>query len=115
MVIMPIPHHTATKSRGEPSDLAMAAGVRKMPSAMDSPVTTATVLANPICLRCSIEATSYADSNVAGIHRMVEMTAICLCVNRAYADQKMEKCIDHPGHDKFGGDSYRWPLRPTSD
>src|ERR1700677_904588 len=79
MVITPIPHHTASKRRGEPSDLAMAAGVRKMPSAMDSPVTTAIVPANPICLRCSIEATSYADFDRVGIHRMVEMGTILSC------------------------------------
>jgi hypothetical protein len=54
----------------------MAAGVRNMPSAIDSPVTTAIVPANPICLRCSIETTSYADSDEIGIHRMVEMVTI---------------------------------------
>jgi hypothetical protein len=54
-----MPHHTAANSAGDPSDFAIAAGVRKIPSAIDSPVTTAIVPANPICLRCSIEPTSY--------------------------------------------------------
>src|SRR5450631_3666731 len=43
-------HQTAPRSKGDPSDLAMAAGVRKIPSAMDSPVTTAIAAQRPSCL-----------------------------------------------------------------
>src|SRR5512141_40902 len=47
MAMAAIPSHTASSNAGEPSDFAIAAGVRKMPSAMDSPQTTAIAAANP--------------------------------------------------------------------
>jgi hypothetical protein len=45
---------------------------------MDSPVTMAIVPAKPICLRCSIEAPSYAQAELIGIHRMVEKSQSAL-------------------------------------
>src|SRR5512140_3318745 len=47
MAISAMPSQTASSKAGEPSDFAIAAGVRKMPSAMDSPHTTAIAAANP--------------------------------------------------------------------
>src|SRR5512146_2654389 len=38
---------TARRSAGEPSDLAIAAGVRKIPRAIDSPVTMAIAAGSP--------------------------------------------------------------------
>jgi hypothetical protein len=54
----------------------MAAGVRKMPSAIDSPVTTAIVAASPSCLCCSIEAISYAEPLTFSIHQKAEMNRL---------------------------------------
>src|SRR5271170_1801871 len=75
-----IPHHTAANSAGEPSDFAMAAGVRKIPSAIDWPVTTAIAAARPICLFGSIfpgslpayPAPSYPEKGRTVIHQKVE-------------------------------------------
>jgi hypothetical protein len=47
MVMAPIPSHTASNQKGEPSDLAMAAGVRKIPTPIASPVTAAVAEPNP--------------------------------------------------------------------
>ena len=44
-----MPHHTAASNAGEPSERAMPAGVKKMPSEMASPVTTAVAAHTPIC------------------------------------------------------------------
>ena len=44
-----MPRQTAPSSAGEPSDRAIPAGVRKMPSEMASPVTTAVAAHTPIC------------------------------------------------------------------
>jgi hypothetical protein len=44
-----------------------------MPSAIDSPVTTAIVAASPSCLCCSIEAISYAEPLTFSIHQKAEM------------------------------------------
>ena len=45
-----MPHHTAASSKGEPNDFAMAAGVKKMPSAIDCPITKAIVPGRPMRL-----------------------------------------------------------------
>src|SRR5277367_6932102 len=78
MAISAIPHHTAASSKGDPSDFAIAAGVRKMPNAIDCPVTTATAEANPICLPSfvcagsSFRMPSYAERHDAGIPQKFE-------------------------------------------
>jgi len=75
MAIRAMTSQIAARSRGDPSDFAMAAGVRKMPSAMDSPVTTAIAAARPSCrLEFSgfgsvATAEYYVATNVTGIHR----------------------------------------------
>src|ERR1700756_3795094 len=46
---MAMPVQTGASSAGEPSERAMAAGVRKMPSEMASPVTTAVAAHTPSC------------------------------------------------------------------
>src|SRR5450631_1720282 len=74
-------HQTAANSRGEPSDLAMAAGVRKMPSAMDSPLTTAIAAVRPSCRFASITAACYRDQ---GNIRLI---------------QKMDACLNRCGED----------------
>jgi hypothetical protein len=56
----------------DPSDFAVAAGVRKIPSALDAPVTTAMVAANPSGLCYSIEPTCYAELSEFSIHQEVE-------------------------------------------
>ena len=56
----------------DPSDFEVAAGVRKIPSALDSPVTTAMVAANPSGLCYSIEPTCYAELSEFSIHQEVE-------------------------------------------
>src|SRR3982751_4036332 len=43
-------HHTSPSSSGEPRDFAIVAGVRKIPSAIDSPVTAEMAAARPSCL-----------------------------------------------------------------
>jgi hypothetical protein len=50
MAISAIASHTKASNNGDPSDFAIAAGVRKMPRAMESPVTTAIAAAKPSCL-----------------------------------------------------------------
>ena len=47
MVMAPIKSHTMSSQKGEPSDLAMPAGVRKMPTAMASPATAAAADPSP--------------------------------------------------------------------
>ncbi|HTG35898.1 MAG TPA: hypothetical protein VLB76_23475 [Thermoanaerobaculia bacterium] len=47
-------HQTAASSSGEPSDFAIVAGVRKIPSAIASPVTAAIAAARPSCRRSVI-------------------------------------------------------------
>jgi len=47
MAMIAMASQTAASRRGEPSDFAIAAGVRKMPRAIDSPVTTAMAAARP--------------------------------------------------------------------
>jgi hypothetical protein len=78
-VMKPMPHHTAARRRGEPNDLAIAAGVRKMPSAIDSPVTTERAAAKPICRRCSIREPCYASEMGSPIHQRVEMAVAFSC------------------------------------
>jgi hypothetical protein len=48
---IPIVSHTINSQNGEPNDFAMPAGVRKIPTAMDSPATAAIAEAKPN-LRC---------------------------------------------------------------
>lgn len=43
----PIPNHTVNNQKGDPSDLAMAAGVRKIPTPIASPATAAAAEPNP--------------------------------------------------------------------
>ncbi len=47
----PTMSQTTRSQKGDPSDLAMLAGVRKMPTAMDSPATAAVAEARPSSLR----------------------------------------------------------------
>ena len=49
MAIAPIKSHTENTSAGEPSDFAMPAGVRKMPTATTSPTTSAIAVGSPSC------------------------------------------------------------------
>src|ERR1700694_253740 len=44
-----MPNQTAARGAGEPRDLDIPAGVRKMPREMASPVTTAVAAHTPIC------------------------------------------------------------------
>src|SRR6185369_16562248 len=68
----PIPHQMAARSNGEPRDRAIAAGVRKMPRAIASPMTTAIAPASPICLRSCIRAQCYRVTRHEVIHRKME-------------------------------------------
>ena len=80
----PMPHQTAASSSGEPSDFAMAAGVRKIPSAMDWPTTRAMVPASPMRRFCSGTCGASIGDDVSwlgvglGIHRKVEIGGITL-------------------------------------
>jgi hypothetical protein len=47
MVIAPIASQTTNSQKGEPSDLAIAAGVRKIPTPIASPATAAAAEPNP--------------------------------------------------------------------
>ncbi len=71
-----MPHHTAPSSAGEPTDFAMPAGVRKMPSEMASPVTTAmaahTPICRPPCRSLRIVRVSYAGGGLTRILHLVE-------------------------------------------
>src|ERR1700677_3333727 len=51
MAIKATNNHTTLTNKGEPNDFAIAAGVRKIPSAIDSPITTAIAAVRPSCLR----------------------------------------------------------------
>jgi hypothetical protein len=42
--------HTTSSHIGEPSAFAMPAGVRKIPTAITSPITSAVAVRTPICL-----------------------------------------------------------------
>jgi hypothetical protein len=46
----PITIQTISNQKGDPSDFAIPAGVRKMPTPIISPTTTAVAEANPRCL-----------------------------------------------------------------
>jgi hypothetical protein len=45
----PIINHTTNNQNGEPNDLAIPDGVRKIPTAITSPTINATAVRNPIC------------------------------------------------------------------
>src|ERR1700733_15280458 len=47
MAISAMPRHTSNSRSGEPSDFAIVAGVRKIPSAIDSPTTIIIAEARP--------------------------------------------------------------------
>src|ERR1700734_4056997 len=69
----PIPHHTAASSKGEPNDFAIAAGVKKMPSAIDCPITRAMFPADPIACADPLRTTSYRRGYVSSIDQKVEV------------------------------------------
>jgi len=75
-VITAMPHQIVASKAGEPRDRAIPAGVRKMPSEMASPVTTAVAAHTPICRlvwgRASIVRPSYEPDRLLRISLWVD-------------------------------------------